>query len=761
MSEKDRFRYRMNFVKIPYHPRWIFMAVTALALLCLTACAVPDRTMENRVTAQVRELDRLATRYYREGRLDDAILYAEEIVERVESAVGSDDVHLAQPLNNLAVLYEKAGRINQAETQYQRVLAILNEKLGPEHVRTSLNQARLGAFYLRQEKPDRAQTLYEESLKNLEQRLNPDHPLLSEPLAGLAGVMLALNKPDEARKMLERSRTILEKAGPKEKLRLAATLQNLSGIKVRLKDYSEAASLLKQAITIIDKTLGSDHAMARDARKRLAEISLYQGDTAGAVDHLARSLECAQHPMERAAAVFTTESRNAFVHSMQNDFNLYLQLILNKRTVNPGDAAQAYSLWLTCKDLNLKIQPAFQAAFLRKNCDKHMEIYRTFVDAALELARTDMAVPGPEEISGYKKSRDRLIQQRDTLENNLKTACPVFANQMAQDTAQAKQVIDALGPDEILVEFVRLRSVELNNQDGTGKTLPERYAAFVVLTEGIDLVDLGPSETIESYLLENKGKPQKPSFKDFLLNPLKPAMSGKTKIFIAPQGPLNNVPFEILLGQNAAVQVIPSGSVLIGKNTVHSGSGPDLYFIDPDFNASSKTIAQVLQRLNIPSPIQPDGKRGQGMWGFQIPPIPESDDQFINEKTNASNAIVYRNETALEDILRSQKNPPQTLVIQTRCLGESSGSTNGNPLRDYALAMAGANHTLADPDLTHSRNILTAEEIVLTNLTGTNVIFISDCFADRSGNTTRILRRAFFRAGALTVRFLSFASQTN
>jgi tetratricopeptide (TPR) repeat protein len=755
----------MNFVKIPYHPRWIFMAVTALALLCLTACAVPDRTMENRVTAQVRELDRLATRYYREGRLDDAILYAEEIVERVESAVGSDDVHLAQPLNNLAVLYEKAGRINQAETQYQRVLAILNEKLGPEHVRTSLNQARLGAFYLRQEKPDRAQTLYEESLKNLEQRLNPDHPLLSEPLAGLAGVMLALNKPDEARKMLERSRTILEKAGPKEKLRLAATLQNLSGIKVRLKDYSEAASLLKQAITIIDKTLGSDHAMARDARKRLAEISLYQGDTAGAVDHLARSLECVQHPMERAAAVFTTESRNAFVHSMQNDFNLYLQLILNKRTVNPGDAAQAYSLWLTCKDLNQKVQPASQAAFLRKNCDKHMETYRAYIDAALELARTDMAVPGPEEISGYKKSRDRLIQQRDTLENNLKTACPVFANQMAQDTAQAKQVIDALGPDEILVEYIRLDSITMNHTGAEPHEMPEQYAAFIITSDAIQLLNLGPAETIDVAISENEHKaddPQAPSVIDLLVRPWQQANLEKTKVFITPDGPLHAVAFESLLShENAAVQVIPDGSVLVGQNKVEPTSGPDLFFIDPDFNASSKTIAQVLQRLNIPSPIHPDGKRGQGMWGFQIPPIPESDDQFINEKTNASNAIVYRNETALEDILRSQKNPPQTLVIQTRCLGESSGSTNGNPLRDYALAMAGANHTLADPDLDHSRNILTAEEIVLTNLTGTNVIFISDCFGDRSGNTTRILRRAFFRAGALTVRFLSFASQTN
>jgi hypothetical protein len=162
--------------------------------------------------------------------------------------------------------------------------------------------------------------------------------------------------------------------------------------------------------------------------------------------------------------------------------------------------------------------------------------------------------------------------------------------------------------------------------------------------------------------------------------PGKQANLVKTKVFITPHGPLHAVPFESLLShENAAVQVIPDGSVLVGQNKVEPTSGPDLFFIDPDFNASSKTIAQVLQRLNIPSPIHPDGKRGQGMWGFQIPPIPESDDQFINEKTNASNAIVYRNETALEDILRSQKNPPQTLVIQTRCLGESSGSTNGNP----------------------------------------------------------------------------------
>ena len=146
------------------------------------------------------------------------------------------------------------------------------------------------------------------------------------------------------------------------------------------------------------------------------------------------------------------------------------------------------------------------------------------------------------------------------------------------------------------------------------------------------------------------------------------------------------------------------------------------------------------------------------MWGFQIPLVPESTDTQVNKRADAK---IFKGETALEDFLRGQNRPPKTLLIKTRCLGESSRAADENPLRDYGLALAGANQTLADPDLAHSRNILTAEEIILTNLTSADVTLISDCHADRSGDSIRTLRLSLFRAGTRTVRFLPLTPNLN
>ena len=732
---------------------WITLFYLVLASLILPACASPDRTVENKVTAEVRELDRLVTRYYREGRLDDAILYAREIVKRVERAVGPDDIHLAQPLNNLAVLYEQAGRYDDAEALYRRVLTILATKLGPDHIRTTLNRAALGSFYVRRNKLAEARVYYEQSIKALEQRLGPDHPLLAEPLSGLAGVMLGLDQPQEAWTLLERARNILEKAGTKEQLRLAAVLQSESGIKMKLGDYDEAENLMRKALSIIDDTLGPEHAMASEVRSRLAHVLLYKHDYSGTADLLAQSLENVRHPTERATAMYTAENRSAFVKSIQDNLNLYLQLLLQNKTTTGNDAARAYTVWLQYKDLDLKIQPAWQAAFLAKGCADDVEPYQSYVRAALDLARTDMAAPGPKEISGYKKGRDNLIQQRNKQESDLMAVCPAFAAQIAEDTAGPTHVMAALEPDEVLVEYVRLESVIPNDKSDTQAILPERYAIFVILPDSIRLLDLGPAEPIDSGVWANEVTPNQPPLKDLLLNPLEPYLSGKTQILIAPQGALNMVPFESLVSKDIAVRVIPSGSVLVGKNTASPAVGQSMFFIDPDFDQSPETRAKILQKLNITKKVQPDGKRGQGMWGFQLAPSMSSAIGIIgNNGKGVSTAGVYSGEEALEDILRSQSNPPQTLMIKTLCLKVPTDAA-GNPLRDIALAMAGANPTLANPDSSGSQGILTAEETILTNFTNTNVTLITDCFADRSGDTTRILRRSFFRAGARSVLF--------
>jgi len=57
---------------------------------------------------------------YAEGRYQEAIPFAEEVLRLSEDEFGPDHPDIAQSLNNLAVLYKTQGRYAEAEPLYKR-----------------------------------------------------------------------------------------------------------------------------------------------------------------------------------------------------------------------------------------------------------------------------------------------------------------------------------------------------------------------------------------------------------------------------------------------------------------------------------------------------------------------------------------------------------------------------------------------------------------------------------------------------------------
>jgi CHAT domain-containing protein len=99
----------------------------------------------------LEEADKLhqqAIQLYNQGRYDEAINLAKEVLAIREKALGPEHPDTATSLNNLAGLYETTGRYAEAEPLYKRSLAIREKVLGSDHPDTALGLNNLAFLYL-------------------------------------------------------------------------------------------------------------------------------------------------------------------------------------------------------------------------------------------------------------------------------------------------------------------------------------------------------------------------------------------------------------------------------------------------------------------------------------------------------------------------------------------------------------------------------------------------------------------------------------
>ena len=82
-----------------------------------------------------------------EGRYQEAIPFAKEVLRLSEREFGPDDPTTGIMLNNLATLYQNQGRYAEAEPLFKRSLEIREKTLGPEHPDVAQSLNNLAALY--------------------------------------------------------------------------------------------------------------------------------------------------------------------------------------------------------------------------------------------------------------------------------------------------------------------------------------------------------------------------------------------------------------------------------------------------------------------------------------------------------------------------------------------------------------------------------------------------------------------------------------
>ncbi len=270
---------------------------------------------QHRELQRARELNTSVIQLYRQGKYQEAIPYAKEVVAIRERVLGPHHEKVAAALNNLALLYTTAGDPKKGALLYRRSLEIKERVFGPKHPEVALvlnNLAELYAamgkytnaerFYHRALTIDenfygpynrtvaldlhnlaslyhtmgfygRSEILFKKALAIREREFGPDHPQVAQSLNNLAVLYKAMGIRNKVEELHRRALSIWEKKLGPEHPYVARSLNNLALFYLETGEYERCEPLFRRALAIDKKVYGDSHPVFAAGLNNLALLS--------------------------------------------------------------------------------------------------------------------------------------------------------------------------------------------------------------------------------------------------------------------------------------------------------------------------------------------------------------------------------------------------------------------------------------------------------------------------------------------------------
>jgi CHAT domain-containing protein/tetratricopeptide (TPR) repeat protein len=756
-------------------------------------------------------LSNLAMLYNQQGKYAEA----EPLFVRARSiyvkAFGPDHPSIATVLVNLADLYDKQGRFNEAEALDQRALAINEKALGLEHLVTAATANNLATFYVEQGRYPEAEVLHQRALAIREKALGPDDPDVAMSLQNLAFVYDNQRRYADAEPLYKRALAIDEKAyGPEHSI-VATMLINLAFLYYVQGRFGEAEPLFSRALAINEKILGPDHPDVAWSLYGLLKLYYAERRYDQAEPLFQHSFAIVRKRFEYSFAYMSEADRLQFLHTVQKFFPLYLSFSLAQAERDAGVAGRMYDLLLWQKGLVGTSVAALRARVAVSGDQKAQEILEDLTTKKSQSAQLSVTRP-----PGWQDAQKRADAEANELEGRLARSVSSVAEETNLARANWQDVQKALKPGDAAVEFLRLYF-----DDGRSPIAKPYYIALVVRPQSVqpELIQLGEAQALEgdsflAYRAEVGSRGVKPGgagaqpatspwsrLYDKIWKPLQAALGDSKRIYIAPDGALNEVPLGILQASDGHrvmeefdVRIVSSTRDLLRpnhaatRNTAILVGNPRFLLSDEEQRVAilrqrnSENREQAIQLASATSvPLGGTISRDATERGTCDPPPPSGgvlcplpgtgvEIQSVGNLLLGKNWSVssYQGEQALEEVVKSAARP-RVLHIATHGFflsdqqlkrGEGlSGapSESQDPMLRSGLFFAGADRVLKNeaPVDGAENGVLTAYEATTLNLQGTELVVLSACETGRgslqNGEGVFGLRRALQEAGAEAV----------
>jgi CHAT domain-containing protein len=516
----------------------------------------------------------------------------------------------------------------------------------------------------------------------------------------------------------------------------------------------------RQALAIQETIFGIDHPESMHILNGLLNVLADQGRWREALELTQRAANSDERAIYQVFSVANDRQRLQLLSVLQQTVENTLRMIINSYNLAPEAHALAMDLILRRKGLATEVTAAQHGNLLAQRYPQLAPQIAELNTLRHQITNLSLASTQP---------TAALERRREQLEIELARSIPQndLYHQLYQVSRAA--ISSALPPGTALIELVRLT---------TGDTIG-RYIAFVLCAghpDDVRMIDLGPANEIDSLTNEfrNLISEQCPlsaldalgmALRQRVFEPLLPALRGRRRLRIAPDGSLNLLPFEVLPdGSGRIIDHYEISYLGVGRDILRSkeafvSPAPPLILAAPDFDGATQTSATQ------PGPHTRSTLNDLQQRGARFAPLQGTETEG---KRIASMLAVepLLGPQATAEAMRTAQAPGIVHIATHGFFLDGDEGWSGqfaamaelaNPLLRSGLALAGANHWLSEANAADAApaGILTAEEVTALHLYGTALIVLSACVTGvgeiRAGEGVFGLRRAFIVAGAQTL----------
>lgn len=552
-------------------------------------------------SVQAAALTTMGSVYRRWGELPAAQKHFSEALAINRRSGSSADV--AKVLVHLFSVYQDLGEMERALQEYNQVL-VIHRAAGDKGWETNTLMS-IGQVHLKLGDPQTALSSFESALA-ISLGKNPKHAGFALHSIGVA--RLALGQTAEAVEALEKALPLRREA--RDLHGEASTLVELGGAYQKQGDLERGESSLRQGLDLA-RRMDSWYVEA-SALLGLARLGRDRGDLEGALREIRQAISI----LESVRSDLPDDRlRSSFFASKRSYYELYIDLLMRLETRSPGQGYASKALEISEAARARSLLDLLAAGRLVTQ-GIAPELRRQEVELADRLSETqrkllkEISSDKPEEagIASLRATLTRIEDQRSDLVWKIQQAHPRYAGIRYPSPLGFPEIQEHLDGETALLEYAL-------GEEGS--------YLFVVTREGLQVLLLPKAEEIrEQVRMARNGlvtlnrrnrsgyiRAAHELYED-LIAPALPALQGKRRLLIAPDGALHFLAFEALLTEDAsgredadlpyllwrfAVSYVPSASVLSllaqpDAPVAAGGESPKrfLAFADPVYSSAEK-----------------------------------------------------------------------------------------------------------------------------------------------------------------------------
>ena len=748
------------------------------------------------------------------------------------TALGEQHPDYGQSLNNLALLYQAMGNYVAAEPLLRQASEIRRTALGEQHPDYAQSLHNLALLYQVMGNYAAAEPLYRQASEIWRTALGEQHPDYGQSLNNLATLYQVMGNYAAAEPLYRQASEIWRTALGEQHLDYGQSLHNRAALYQVMGNYAAAEPLLRQALDIARTALGEQHPDYAQSLNNLATLYAATNRAATSLALMEQANAIRDRLIGQVFSIGSERERMAYLATLRGERDGFLSLVSRVLSRDHSSVRAALDLVLRRKALGTEALAAQRDAILGGRYPALVGQLRELTRLRAQIAQQTLADPGSDDPKAHRQRLAEWMAQHDQLEANLARQIPEMNLEQQLHAADRLAVAQALPAGTVLVEFVRVDVFNFTAVPARGEPrwTPARYLAFVLAAGAPDdvvLLDLGEAAPIdhliatfrqsisgeaddtdqrddrpaESELPEVSTRSDRPTLRtalvaatrsmrpravnaprlnraeigaalrQALIDPLLPALAGRTRLFLAPDGDLTRLPFEVLPldDQRCMIDAYQISYLSVGRDLLRFGASSPrpsvapLVVADPDFDLSWSSVepftaGEPFRRL---AGTRQEGQQVAGL--LQVRSL--LGDAALEQTLKAQPSPRILHIATHGFFLPDPKHDPNDKALGLRVQDVRAGSVLSrlsaveNPLLRAGLALAGANTWLQGHeqalDPAAEDGILNAVDVSGLDLLDTELVVLSACDTGlgsvQVGEGVFGLRRAFILAGTKTL----------